>query len=86
MSFREANGEEPINTPLHGASASNYLRNVRSLQETTGYEGKTLRAVIYAWLYCSNPTLSLLATAELRKRLMKGFKRPDWMTEDMQKS
>lgn len=45
----------------------------------TGFEGKPLRTVIENWLYNAKDLETLFgSTTELRRRLSKTFKCPDW--------
>ncbi len=51
-------------------------------EEPTGFEEKTLKAVILNWLYNDeDPIVWLSAHRELRKRLRKAHPKPDWARE-----
>lgn len=44
----------------------------------TGFEQKSLRCVIENWLYNPDTKVLFMSSFELRRRLMKAFRRPDW--------
>ena len=54
-------------------------------KDKTGFEQKTLRAVIEAFLWTSDVELMTDASCELRRRLAKTFPCPDWFKENKER-
>lgn len=51
------------------------------IDRETGYEHKSLRAVIENWLYNQDVRERIRASAEVRKRFTKTFPTPSWVKE-----
>jgi hypothetical protein len=61
-----------------GLTAPAYKEAPQPTIEVTGFEGKPIRVVIENWLYHTDLSVLMSATAELRKRFSKTFQRPEW--------
>lgn len=55
--------------------------SVEPEERSTGYEGKTLKAVVDNWLYHPVFHERISAGNEVRKRFLVRFPRPDWFKE-----